>query len=400
MGNKYGQVLQTLVTSGDQGIAVAGTDVFALGDGQLGLFDKKTGLAINGTGNYKEVFFAVGVHEGGSIADAVYSPTIQLGRVDSLSFRPATAGANQTSVLWNYCGLCDQEFHLKIQLENQKIFRDQGFVQFNKNYNFVTDCCGSCDAPSIPSGDCNKVTKGLVAAINADPDAIFTATPVAVTEAADGTYSSHSVIADIDAYIATQQAAEDSVPGSRACSGILIEANEDAIRTNAGLNRNYFYPRGYSFDIITGVGFACNNKQEVIVAPVYAEGVGADIEHREYINSTNNMGRGSAYFTSNTTNSDIEKTTRAVAATTYDQFFMEFSQKSSSAWLEYENEVGCVIAVPEADTTTLPALATILDALFASEGFEQISSDVAAADSTAANVEETEDKGTADDGIV
>lgn len=399
MGNKYGQPLQTLVTSGNVAPIAAGNTVFDLADGQIGVFDAKTRLSIDGTGNQKEVFFAVGVHTNGSITDAVYSKPIQLRRVDSLTFRPHTPGQDQQSVFWGYCGLCDTEYTLKVHFENQKIYRNQGFVQFGKTYSTKTDCCGPCDAPTIPSGDCNLVTKALVERINSDPLQLLTAVPVQVTTDASGNYVSHAAIADIDAFIATQQAAVDG-GGDRVCSGIELTANEDAIRTNAGLNRNYFYPRGTSFSIFPKSGFTCNYKIEATVAPAFAEGNGADIEDREYRNATNNLGRGSAYYTSNTTNADIEKVTRANPSESYDQFMIENVLKSSSAWLEYENDVATAIAVPAASNLTLAGLATLLDNLFDSEEFSEIASDVAAADADTSVQEPTSGKGVDDDGIV
>ena len=40
------KVFQVLVTKGDKALAVAGTKVDALTDGQLGIFDAKTNLAV------------------------------------------------------------------------------------------------------------------------------------------------------------------------------------------------------------------------------------------------------------------------------------------------------------------------------------------------------------------
>ena len=57
------KVFQVLVTKGDKALAVAGTKVDVLEDGQLGIFDAKTNLAVVTPVN--KFYLAVGVDTDG-----------------------------------------------------------------------------------------------------------------------------------------------------------------------------------------------------------------------------------------------------------------------------------------------------------------------------------------------
>ena len=88
----------------------------------------------------------------------------------------------------------------------------------------------------------------------------------------------------------------------------------------------------------------------------------------------------------------------SVKGTTYDQFIVQYNQTSESGWQEYSNVLSTVIAIPEADTVTRQAVATVFNSFLSGLGFDSLVDDAAAA-STNAAVVEPEVSSTATDGI-
>jgi hypothetical protein len=77
----------------------------------------------------------------------------------------------------------------------------------------------------------------------------------------------------------------------------------------------------------------------------------------------------------------------SVKGTTYDQFIVQYNQTSESGWLEYSNVLSTVVAIPEADTVTRQAVATMFNSFLSGLGFETLVDDAAAASTNPAVIE-------------
>ena len=76
------KVFQVLVTKGDKALAVAGTKVDVLEDGQLGIFDAKTNLAVSVT-PVNKFYLAVGVTDGDGVDDMLASAGQEIQSLDN-----------------------------------------------------------------------------------------------------------------------------------------------------------------------------------------------------------------------------------------------------------------------------------------------------------------------------
>ena len=130
---------------------------------------------------------------------------------------------------------------------------------------------------------------------------------------------------------------------------------------------------------------------------MYEEGSGVNIQQKEY-HASGWAGSG-PYKLSEVTGMGYENIQYlSVKGTTYDQFILQYGQTSDSGWKEYNNTLSTVLAIPEADTVTRNAVATILNSFLSSRGFETLVDDAAAANVSPTAVE-PEVTSTATDGI-
>lgn len=394
MSNRYGQVLKTLATKGDLPVLPAGQTLEDLAVGQIGFFSYPGDVSIDGTENHRNFYIGVGK----TADDVEYSggQFIQAGNIKNITFRPHTPAQPQVTRITDFCGSCDEDYILSVQFENQEIYRSQGFVQFTKNFNFKAACCNTCGCSSCEcNNDCNLVAKGLWKSINQDRDGLV------VAVALDDTGAPLADEAAIDAYMEAQATAETAAAGTGKCMGLELTGVEMAIRENCGINLNYFWPRGTKFTVLGKAGFKCNLKVENTQEVAFAEGSGHDINHREYQNATNNAGADSYYYSNPMTMSLTEFDTMSDKNVNYDQFAIEVDHTTSSAWLEYNNAVATVIAVPATDAITSAGIAGVFDAIGAdlSTGFDAILPAVSAAVADETIVEPTGDKTEETDGI-
>lgn len=108
------------------------------------------------------------------------------------------------------------------------------------------------------------------------------------------------------------------------------------------------------------------------------EGSGANIRQKEYHASAWN-GAG-PYVASQTLGLAIGNLDYFAAKNgNYDQVILEYFFKSDSGWMEYENTLSTIVAIPEASTTTRNGLITIIDALVTPLGFDALLDDAATA---------------------
>lgn len=386
MSNRNNDVFQVLVTRGDQAVLPAGNTVDALAVGQIGIFDANTHLSVLGT-SPREFYFAVGVNRsGGSTLEDIKESAgqmIQRANIFNYSFKPHTAGQPMIIKVGDYKAECETDYAIRVEFRNSRIYRIQGHNQFSKAYAVRTSCC-DC-ASGCGSGDANELTALLVQAVNLDQDGLMIAQAIArdtITAITHGTSVDYAIgdvmtKADVQALITFNAAQINDAD----------KVYTDVQLTSVPLKLKQYYDVNLGFHKFTQTalfvslvdGFNCTGAVTILQELAYEEGSGNNIRQKEYhasawhgagpyvASSVTGMSLGNIIY-----DADINEK--------YDQFILEYNQKSQSGWLEYENPISTIIAVPEADTTTRAALATAIDALTASGGFEPLADDATAAD--------------------
>jgi hypothetical protein len=381
-------VTSILVTSGDSAPLAAGATIDTLSPGQIGVFDANTKLSVDGSANVRDIFIAVGVDKTGSatLEDIVTSAgqKIQVKNVVGYNFREHSAAQPQIALISDYVGKCGYDYTFKVEFRNQQIYRTQGFNQFTKPYSFRTDSCTGCE--DCPSGDANEVTLKLLNAIAQDIDGLLTAVPVArqaltiITHGTSANYAAGEVmsVADVEAILAYN--AGEANEALHVFSDVQVTSVPLAVNDYCKVNLLYFHPRQTIMIPSVVDGFGTETNVTVTQEAAFEEGNGYDIAQKEFHAAGNQQNK--PYVISDSTGVPISYDIFADKSEKYDQFTLEYDLKSSAGWLEYENNLRTVIAIPNQDTATRDGLAAILDGLLgqATVGFDALADDAAAAD--------------------
>lgn len=405
MSNRNNDVFQVLPTRGNQALATSGSTVDALLPGQLGVFDANTGLAF-GTAvpaGTKAITLAVGVGNGSVLSDIRTSAGqfIQTKGITDLTFKPHTAGRPMVVTVGSFKAECDTEYGVRVEFRNAKINRIQGFNQFSKAYMVTTPCCDDC-AGGCGSLDANVLTQLFIASINADEANLVLAQAVArqaLVAATHGTsvdYAAGAVMtaADVAALIEFNKTALEA---NQVFADFQLVSQPLAIGNYCSINLHYYKLLETVLIVSLIEGFGCSGATTVNQYPVFEEGSGINIQQKEY-HASGWAGSG-PYKLSQVTGMGYENINYlSVKGTTYDQFIVQYNQTSESGWQEYSNVLSTVIAIPEADTVTRQAVATVFNSFLSGLGFDSLIDDAAAA-STNAAVVEPEVSSTATDGI-
>lgn len=177
-------VSQILLPTGNQALLTAGQRETALAVGQLGIFNYHTGLSVDGTvlGDAHEVYFAVGLNltgagGGATLEDIARSAgqVIQKRNVKAITAKAYVAQLPKIVEVAAFTAKCETDYILKVEFRNQKKYMTMGTSQFTKDFSFFTGCCIETDCSSCPQGDCNELAVGLRDAVNADTEALLTA---------------------------------------------------------------------------------------------------------------------------------------------------------------------------------------------------------------------------------
>lgn len=467
-------VFNVLVTTGDQAVAAKDSTLDSLAVGQIGVFDRATNLAIDGTVLVKDFFIAVGLDtDGDTVKDDIATSAgqmIQRRNIKEYTFRPHTAAQPMIFELTGFEPNCDTDYALRLEFRNMEIYKRQGYNQFSKAYTVRTSCCEDCD--TCPSGDCQELGNLLVDEINLDEDNLanaklfvnqgsitITGEPTAdgdITVTANGEAKVVAILdADDAAGVADKIAAafagstvnlavSDSVDtvtftelktvsgttgtvvyddtdttGATAtvvdytsavvtteelaaltgvCPGIRVTSNPLSVRNYCSINLKYYHPRQTIMVPSLVEGFDCNGTLTTTQEAAMEEGNGYDIKQKEY-HAGGWTGNPGPYRVSQATGTALDITYQAAANVKYDQFMLAYDQFSVAGWQENLNNLATIIAIPATDTTTRDGFAAVIDGLVAGIGLDALADDAAAADVDPANVEATEDKTTATDGI-
>ena len=405
MSNRNNDVFQVLPTKGNQALATSGSTVDALLPGQLGVFDANTGLAFGASvpAGTKAITLAVGVGSGSVLSDIRTSAGqfIQTKGITDLTFKPHTAGQPMKVTVGSFKAECDTEYGVRVEFRNAKINRIQGFNQFSKAYMVTTPCCDDC-ATGCGSLDANVLTQLFIASINADEanlvlaQAVARQALVAATHGTAADYAAGDVITDADvaALVNFNLTALDA---NKVFADFQLVSQPLAIGNYCSINLHYYKLLETVLIVSLIEGFGCSGATTVNQYPVFEEGSGINIQQKEY-HASGWAGSG-PYKLSQVTGMGYENINYlSVKGTTYDQFIVQYNQTSESGWQEYSNVLSTVIAIPETDTVTRQAVATVFNSFLSGLGFDSLVDDAAAA-STNAAVVEPEVSSTATDGI-
>ena len=328
------KVFQILVTKGNAGLPAAGSSIDSLADGQIGLFNAETNLAVDAAAIPKEVYFAVGVHKDGALADVNYSAgqVIQLENLRDINVKNYTAGKPYIFEISNFSNLqWDTEYAVKFEFRNMQVYMRQGYNMFAKTYVVKTDCGNPATPPTA-----EHLVEKFLEAFNADASGMFTAVP------------------------------------TTGATGIKVTTNPVAINQYCDINTKYYNPR-QTLIIASAIGETCPNFSiGVLQEAIDEQGAGYDIAQKEYHAGGWN-GRPGPYRASSAVGLALPRFKYfADKSANYDQFSITYDQYSTAGWGEYLSNLLTVIAVPTASTTTRAALVTMLNAMAVKAGTSAI----------------------------
>lgn len=393
MSNRNNDVYQVLVTKGNTAVLAKGLALEGLAVGQLGVFDAKTNLSIDATTTPvpREIFLAVGVDTtGGAVLNDIKQSAgqmIQKAGLTAYSFKPHTAGQPMISTVSGFQANADTEYGIRVEFRNSRIYRIQGFNQFSKAYLVQTPTL-EADAQA---GDANTLSKLFVAAINADEAGLLVAkfvarqALVAATHGTSVNYAAGAVMtsADVDALLTFNATA---IAGTEVYADFSLTSVPLKVGNFCQVNLGYHKLLETVLIVSLVEGFTSSGTTVVSQYPVFEEGSANNIMQKEY-HASGWTGSGPYKLSEVTGTAKGDITYFAVAGTAYDQFILEYNQRSESGWKEYDNALSTVIAIPEANTVTRASVATLLDVIFAGGAFEALADDAALANVNPAVVE-------------
>lgn len=372
------KVFQVLVTKGNAALPSRSATLDSLAVGQLGIFDAKTNLAIDGTTNpVRDFYLAVGVDkDGDTVMDGVNfsaGQLIQKENIRDFTYKPHSAARPMVFEITDYKVNCDTEYAVKLEFRNMQVYMRQGYNAYAKTFSVKTACCEEC--VDCPSGSPADLTTKLLQAFNSDAAGMFKAEAI---EEPGG-----SVIADLAAYIADPLNA-----AALATLGIRITTVPLAIQQFCSINTMYYNPRQTVVIPSLIEGFNCTGKVTITQTALDEEGNGYDIKQKEYHAGGWN-GKPGVYRASTALGLAMPGFSYlANEASKYDQFSLVYDQFSTAGWGEYLNNLMTLVAIPAADTVTRNSFATVMDAILGTTTlFEPLADDAAAASANPAVVE-------------
>ncbi len=365
--SKNNHVFQVLVGAGNQAILAAGETVANLvADnviGKIGIFDAKTNLSVNASSTPTEIYIAVAVdNDGDGVVDGVKKSAgqkINLKGLKGYEFTPYQAPLPQIVTISDYADtLGGTEFIIRLEFRNQEIYKKQGYNQYSKAYSIITD------GASITPVDANQITIKMVNAINNDPlqlvtaeaiaaDAIVALTHGTVSDYAAGAVMTLADVAAIETFNAT------ATKANKVYSSIKLTTNSLGINKFFQINTKYYTPRQTmiipslvsGFDGAGTITITQNIKNE--------QGSGYDVKMKEY--EAAGWDATGPYRQYATTGLPKDELIYAASETAkYHQIVLTTEDSSYGGFQTFYNTVSNIIAIPQADTTTLTSIITVL----------------------------------------
>lgn len=377
MNSQTNNLFQVLVSSGNQAILAAGNTLDNLLLGQIGIFDARTNLSIDGTANVKDFYIAVAVDmDGDGVKDSIVKSAgqyIQGRNMTALTQKPYVAGQSMVFTVTGYEGIPDEDFGLKLEFRNSQISRTQGTVQFSKTFTTRTTYIHQ---DAVPTGDANQITIDLVNQINNDNSGLATAVPIArdaITMADHGTTANYTAgdvmtLADAETVFNFNKTADAA---DRVFTDIQITTVASLKNIYGDINLKYHLLR-QTFVVPSLLdGFEVNGTITVTQDLVYTEGDGYDIQAKEYEAGGWN-GNVGVYRTLST--SDVAKNMVYFASktATYSQIALVYDFESVASTASYIANLYTLIAIPTTDATTKASFITALDLIAAQYGLETV----------------------------
>lgn len=396
MSNRNNDVYSVLVTKGNAAILAKDNVVDNLSPGQLGFFDADKNVSIDATTTAlpRNFYIAVGIDRTGSgdLEDIRTSAgqIIQRKNVSDITYRPHTAGQPMIVNVGSYNAECDTDYGIRVEFRNSKIYRIQGYNQFSKSYVVRTGCCDDC-AAGCGTYDANYLSLLFAAEVARDEAKLLIAQIVArqaVTIATHGTsanYAQGTVMtqADVEALITFNLTAADA---DKVYTNLKLTSVPLSLNAFCQVNLNYHKLLETVLLVSLVEGFNCSGSTVISQYPAFAEGTSNNVMQKEYhASGWQKSGPYKLSEVTGTAKGDIEFLT--VKGTNYDQFIMQYTQTSESGWLEYENTLSTILAVPATETVTRNSVATMLNVLFTGLQFDSLVDEAAAASVNPAVVE-------------
>lgn len=186
---------------------------------------------------------------------------------------------------------CETEYMLKIRFEGEAVAKAYGYNDLIKTFSYTTDCCDPCDI-ACPSGSCLDLIKGLVLAVNADPEGLVLAAGISdaiavaagilggvlLTESDFETYAAY--VADPANAITAEDVCNDltlgiqgqtSDPKAVVCGQDPMQLSQTVLDFHVGLLGG-FNCNGSSVTVVQEVEFAVGEPYQVANLARWAEG--------------------------------------------------------------------------------------------------------------------------------
>jgi len=365
--SKNNHVFQVLVGAGNQALLTVGETVADLvADnviGKIGIFDAKTNLAVDGSSTPSEIYIAVAVdNNGDGVVDGVKKSAgqkINLKGLKGYEFTPYQAPLPQIVTISDYVNtLGNTEYIIRLEFRNQEIYKNIGYNQYSKAYSIITD------GTAITPVDANQITIKMVNAINNDPLQLVTAKAIAanaITITTHSTSADYSVgdvmtLADVAVIETFNATAADA---DKVYSSIQITTNSLGINKFFQINTKYYTPRQTvvipslvsGFDGAGTITITQNIKNE--------QGSGYDIKMKEY--EAAGWDATGPYRQYATTGLPKDELIYAASETAkYHQIVLTTEDSSYGGFQTFYNTVSNIIAIPQADTTTLASIIAVL----------------------------------------
>lgn len=366
-------VFNVLATAGNQAPLAAGQPISALANGQIGVFNRKTSLAIDGTvaGDREDIFLVVGINRttgGTALAEDISTSAGQV--IQTRHGRSFTVKGivDPVQQIWDVTlekAFCKTDYIIKMYFDSTSLSMINGYNQISKSFSFIENCCTSdLDDTILPS----TVLLGLRNEINKDVDKAVIAYIVNPDD--------NTILADqaaIDAFLAIEENDGKFVK--------LRLVGVPETRPSQGDVNIKYYKSNRTFVPILTAGFECNGTVVEARAAVTGEGSGYDLKQLE--NFAAGWGKPGPYRTNAITGLGNSVESFVTSAAKYNIISIGYDQMSRSGWGEYLNNLETIIGIPCADSITLTGLVGILTACF--PRFGSMVNDVAAMDCTNTN---------------
>lgn len=333
-------VPRVLVGANNIALQAAGSGFNALTQREFGFFTPN-GVSITTGAEGDDFILAVGLESGFVRTDVINKK--------NLVYATASCPSAVTSPvvdLRNICALCSPNTDgqgIKVHFTAANVWLTDGPRAFIKSYDAGVECC---TAPN-----CVELVRTLRNLINADTDALFTAT------ARNPTTNAELNDAALDAW--------DS--DANGCPDLRLTANGQSIADFCGIPYQYYYPSGVSFEITT-YGFQCCSPKPttvVVTAPVFGNGLGADVKFLEWSAApTAQNGEPLPFYGHDVV---VSRMLNAVPASTYALITLAVNDPHTSGYLTYQDPKTYVIAIPTGASTTADPLVTLLDTLLGTD---------------------------------